>query len=173
MKAAPLKSLVVAMIAAAGVSAGTSHAANSTQNVPVTPTVNSNCRVTTPTAVAFGVVDVNPAAATSVAAAGQVIVTCNKGAAVALTVDNGLHGTWNMLNGSNTDVLAYTLKMPTNFTACPAAGTGSNWTSVDMAPAYVTSGGAQNLAICGQVATPQLQTSPGSYTDTVVVTATY
>jgi spore coat protein U-like protein len=173
MRAAPLKSLVVVAMAAAGMSAGTAHAANSTQNVQVTATVNSNCRVTAPSAVGFGIVDVNPAAATSVAAAGQVTVTCNKGAAVALTVDNGLHGTWNMLNGSNADVLAYTLKMPTNFTTCPAAGAGSNWTSVDMAPAFVTSGGAQSLAICGQVATPQLQTSPGSYTDTVVVTATY
>jgi spore coat protein U-like protein len=161
------------VIAAAGMTGGFAQAATSTQNVPVTATVNSNCRVTAPSAVAFGVVDVNPAVATPLAAAGQVTVTCNKGAVVALTVDNGLHGTWNMLNGANSDTLAYTLKMPTGFTTCPAAGSGSNWTSVDMAPAFVSSGGPQNLAICGQVATPQLQASPGSYTDTVVVTATY
>ena len=122
----------------------TAHAATSTQNVPVTATVNSNCRVTAPSAVAFGVVDVNPAGATPLAAAGQVTVTCNKGAVVALTVDNGLHGTWRMLNGANSDTLAYTLVMPTNFTVCPAAGSGSNWTSVDMAPAYISTGGPQN-----------------------------
>ena len=173
MKTIALKSLAVVTIAAAATTVDTAHAATSTQNVPVTATVNSNCRVTAPSAVAFGVVDVNPAVATPVAAAGQVTVTCNKGAAVAVTVDNGLHGTWRMLNGANSDTLTYTLVMPTTFTTCPAAGSGSNWTSVDMAPAFVSTGGPQNLAICGQVATPQLQASPGSYTDTVVVTATY
>lgn len=173
MRRFPLKSLAVAMTVILGMAAATAQAATSTQNVQVTATVNSNCRVTAPSAVAFSVVDVNPAAATTVAAAGQVTVTCNKGAAVAVTVDNGLHGVWNMLNGSNADTLAYTLKMPTTFTTCPAAGAGSNWTSVDMASAFTGSGGPQVLAICGQVATPQLGASPGSYTDTVVVTATF
>ena len=162
MQTVALKSLAVAMLAAAGMSAGSRASC---------PHLDAECaghghrQLELSRHPAQSLSPSAPSTSTrrparTLAAQGQVTVTCNKGAAVALTVGNGLHGTWNMLNGGNSDTLAYTLKMPTSFTTCPAAGSGSNWTSVDMAPAYASSGGAQDLAICGQVATPQLGRAP-------------
>lgn len=165
-----------ALAAAASLSPLTAHAGTADVNVNVTATVVATCTITKTSDVAFPT-DIDPTATATLLAEGQVRLTCNKGAAPQLTIGNGNNvsvGVRRMAKGS--DFLSYSLKQPTNFTTCPTAGAGTDWigpTALSATSAFSANGGAQLIAICGQLSTPQLGASSGAYTDTVNVLATF
>ncbi len=65
---------------------------------------------------------------------GQVTLRCNAGAAPVLAVNDGgnFSGTRRMIEAAH-DFVAYSIKQPTisgaDYTACPALGAGTAWTS--------------------------------------------
>jgi spore coat protein U-like protein len=166
-----------AFAAAASLSPLTAHAGNANIDVNVTATVVATCTITKTSDVAFSTT-IDPTATATLLAQGEVRLTCNKGAAPQVTIDNGKNisaGVRRMIKGG-TDFLSYSLKQPTGFTSCPAAGVGTDWigtTALSASSAFSTNGGPQLIAICGQLTTPQLDAGPGAYTDTVNVLATF
>jgi spore coat protein U-like protein len=147
----------------------TAQAATADVNVDVTATVNAVCQIVKNTDVAFGTVDV--LATATLLAEGQVTLTCNKGAAPVMSITTA---TRQMSNG--TDSLNYVIKQPTTFTTCPAANAGTDWTNASTfsaSSAFTTTGGPQQIKVCGQLTTPQLGAGAGSYTQTLQVRATY
>src|SRR5690606_16847773 len=127
----------------------------------------------------FGAIDV--LATGSATSNPSLDVQCNKGASVSITANNGSNASGaqkRMKNGSNADTLAYSILEPTgaNFSACPAtiaAGTELGTGQLDVSSLWTASGGPRSVTLCGRLETPQADASPGSYTDTVVVTVTY
>ena len=169
-----LRALTLALIA----SAGAVDAAPSPQtgNVNVTATVNTSCTLTAPTDAAFGTVDPLPAA-TLASTGGKIQVKCNKGSVPALTLNNGLNfsASRRMINGAG-DFLSYLIVQPlAGFVSCPAAGADSAWSGATAVTvnAFAATGGSQDVWICAQLTTPQLGASAGTYSDTVIVTATF
>jgi len=169
-------SLAGAVAAAASMLTMTAHAGTANVDVNITATVVATCNITKTSDVAFSTT-IDSTATATLLAAGEVRLTCNKGAAPQVTISNGANfsgGTRRMGNG--TDFLSYTLKQPTTFTTCPAAGAGTDWvgaTALSATSAFSSNGGPQLIAICGQLTTPQLGASSGAYTDTVNVLATF
>ena len=144
-------------------------------------TVNSQCNLQASTlTMAFGTVDVLAASGSAIA---QPILTvqCNKGAQVSVTANNGSNasgGTKRMKNEQRDDTLAYSILQPTgaDFSACPAtigAGVELTSTALDVKSLWATSGGPKDIKLSGRLEGPQVDASPGTYTDTVTVTVSY
>ena len=171
--------LAVAVAVASSLSLGIANAGTSTATVNVTANVISTCSATTSKVdVAFGAIPAFLAAAQG--ATGSVTFTCNKGATVGVTVDNGGNfglgqsGTLRAMK-SGSDYISYHVYQPTGaaFNAC--AGT-TEWTaSLSMSTLWAVTGGAKTINICGSVdAAPAVGYAVGaSYADAVIVTATY
>jgi spore coat protein U-like protein len=169
-------SAAAALAAVASLSAVTAQAGTANVDVNVTATVVATCTITKTTDVAFSTT-IDPTATATLLAEGLVRLTCNKGAAPQLTINNGQNfsAIRRMKNAAN-DFLSYSLKQPTTFTTCPAAGAGTDWigaAALSATSAYSASGGFQDIKVCGQLSTPQLGASAGAYTDIVNVLATF
>lgn len=170
----------LALVAVAAISSMPARAATSTATVNVSASVNSQCNVQSSSlTMGFGAVDV--LATGSATSNPSLQVQCNKGASVSVTANNGSNASGaqkRMKNGSNADTLAYSILEPTgaNFDGCPAtiaAGTELGTGQLDVSSLWTASGGPRSVTLCGRLETPQADASPGSYTDTVVVTVTY
>jgi spore coat protein U-like protein len=156
------------------------HAGSTTSNLAVTASIAANCTIST-APVAFGAYDpVVTNAATALNASGSVTVGCTKGSAPTITLGLGANASGaqrNMLNGGNTDVLAYQLYQPpstTAGTACTFPGStvwGTTGTQI-FTPTVPTSKATRSYNICGTVAAGQ-DVSVGSYSDTVVATVNF
>ena len=168
-------------IGAALVAVQPAHAAGSaTSNLAVSASIAANCTIST-TAVAFGAYDpVVANAATALNATGGVTIGCTKGSAPTITLGLGAHASGsqnNMLNGSNSDVMAYNLYQPpsaTPGTACTFPGSqlwGTTGTAI-FTPTVPGSKATRTYNICGTVPAGQ-DISVGSYTDTVVATVNF
>lgn len=178
-RAATAAAAALAAVAAASLPV---QAATSTATVNVSASVASQCNVQTATLnMGFGLVDV---LATGTAVANPLLtIQCNKGATVGITANSGLNavGTQKqMKNTANTDVLAYSILQPTglgSFSTCPAtklAGTELTATSsLDVSSLWTSNGGPRDVTLCGLLETPQVNATPGTYEDTVLVTVTY
>ena len=172
--------LAVAVAIASALSLGTAYAGTSTATVNVTANVISTCSATTSKVdVAFGAIPAFLAAPQS--ATGTVTFTCNKGATVGVTVDNGSNfglgqsGTMRAMKSGTVDYISYHVYQPTGpaFNGC--AGT-TEWTaSLSMSTLWAATGGPKAINICGSVdAAPAVGYAVGaSYADAVIVTATY
>jgi spore coat protein U-like protein len=169
--------LAVAMVLAAGhAKAGTA-----TQNVNVTATVNATCNASgAATDIAFGTIPAFLAAAQ--AATGSVQFTCNKGAAVTLTISNGNNnglGQSAALRAmkSGTNYISYHIFQPTGATFSSCVGAATDWPAagVSVSSLWAANGGPNTINLCGSVdPAPATGYAVGaSYADLVVVTATF
>jgi len=158
--------------------AGTAQAASATNTLSVTATVTANCTITT-TPVAFGTYD--PASSSNVSAAGAVSVACAKGATgLSVGLANGSNYAnlqRNMKGAVSTDLLAYKLVQPASnaqpAAACPAYGSGTEWTDVASLGLTTSPGkAARTYNVCGQLA-PAQDVSVDNYSDTVVATINF
>jgi spore coat protein U-like protein len=164
----------IRLIAAGGLLATgvplTAQAVDANVNVNVTATVNAACQIVKNSDVAFGNVDV--LATATLLAAGEVTLTCNKGAAPVMSITTA---TRQMASAGGT--LNYVIKQPeAGFITCPGANAGTNWTDTSTfsaSTAFSSNGGPQAIKVCGQLTTPQLGAGAGSYTQTIEVRATY
>ena len=149
------------------------------QNVQVQVQVQGNCIVTAPSNANFGLQ--GPVASTNLTATGQVTLTCNRGAAPVLAVNDGnnFSVTRRMANGGATAFVAYAVKQPTisgtDYTVCPAFGAGTAWTSattLNASAAFVATGGPRTVTVCFETTVDQ-NTVIATYTDTVAVSVTF
>ncbi len=155
---------------------GAAQAATATTTFTVSATVANSCNVSSGN-VSFGSVNAG-AAATNTAT--NITLTCNKGATVAVALDNGSNpsGTQKQMKDSvSGDFLNYNIDVPGGaaLTTCPAAGAGSEWNGTNTVTAsglYTSNGGPKPIKICASIPVNQYP-SAGSYSDTVQVTATY
>jgi spore coat protein U-like protein len=175
--------LVLASVLGVGgtlLSATPAQAGSQPANLAVTASIAANCTIST-TAVAFGAYDpVVTNAATALNGTGSVIIGCTKGSAPTITLSLGANASGaqrNMLNGSNTDLLAYQLYQPTNNTTpstCTFPGTtvwGTTGANI-FTPLAPGSKASRTFMVCGTVAAGQ-DVSVGSYSDTVVATVNF
>jgi spore coat protein U-like protein len=148
------------------------------QNVQVQITIQGNCTLTAPSNANFG--SVGPLVSTNYTATGAVTLTCNRGAAPVVAVDNGgsFSGTRRMTDGTN--FVGYAIKQPTisgvNYTTCPAFGGGSAFgagaDALTATPAFAASGGPRTVNLCFETTADQ-NTAIATYTDTVAVSVTF
>ena len=146
-------------------------------NFGVAATLTTFCTVSA-TNVAFGAVNAGVATANT---AGQVTLTCNKGATVSrVSLNNGSNATGTqkrMRDPVSGSFLNYKIDRPTGatFNTCPAAGAGPEWNNTNRIVAtslFTATGGPKLINICASI--PAAQYPPaGNYSDTVQVTATY
>ena len=176
-----LSSLAVALAGAMSAVPTAVQAGTAAATVNASATVNSQCNVQTSTlTMAFGEVDVL-AENGSASAPAKLTVQCNKGAQVSVKADNGGNfaaGRKRLKNNGNSDTLAYSILQPTGaqFNTCPAsinAGVELTSTALDVKSLWTSSGGPKDITLCGRLETPQVDASPGAYSDTVTVTITY
>jgi len=123
-----------------------------TANLSLTATVIPAC-VVTPGTLAFGNLDPTTSPAVNVSSTG-VTVTCTKNDGYHITLDKGQNSVAGVANlkGSGSDVIPYTLTLPTL-----TAGTGL----------------PQTVAIAGAIAANSYNTvAAATFTDTVVITVT-
>ncbi len=167
-------------VGAALVTAAPAYAGSTPTNLAVTANIAANCTIST-TAVAFGAYDpVVTNAATALNATGTVAIACTKGSAPTITLGLGTNASGaqrNMLNGGNTDVLAYQLYQPPGTapaTACtfPAANIWGTTGAQIFTPTVPATKASRTYNICGTVAAGQ-DVSVGSYSDTVVATVNF
>jgi len=108
----------------------------------------------------------------------NVVLTCNRGATVAVALNNGANpsGTQKRLN-LGTDFINYNITVPTisgTTTSCPALP-GTEWNGTNTLAAssmFSASGGPRNLALCVSVPAGQFDVGVGAYADTVTATLT-
>jgi hypothetical protein len=135
--------------------------------VLVQASVAQNCSVSSlpTTGVDFG--SVNVVTGTNALASGDFRLTCNKGAAPNLTVDTD---TRSLVSGG--DSLSWILRHPTGaaLNGCPAVGAGTAWTTgapVAASGLFTSTGGPQNIKICGELVLPNTAAGAGTYQQTV------
>jgi spore coat protein U-like protein len=175
--------LIRTMAAGALLAAGLPMAAMAqvTANVQVQVQVVGNCTLSAPANANFG--PQGPVASSNYTATGSVTLTCNRGAAPLVAVDNGGHfsGTRRMSDGGGTPVYVnYNIKQPTisgtNFTVCPAFGGGSAFGGVgnelDASAAFTATGGGRTVTLCFETTLDQ-NTPQATYTDTVQVSVAF
>lgn len=172
----------LALAAALGAVPTVAQAQSANATVNVSANVNSQCNLQTPTlSMPFGTVDVL-AANGGVNAPATLRVQCNKGAQVSITADAGANpaagGVRQMKNTTNADTLTYAILQPTGtlFDTCPSSianGTNLLAAAMDVSGLWASNGGPNDIKLCGRLETPQLNASPGAYTDTVTVTVSY
>lgn len=148
------KTLITMIVATLVLAAGSAYAATETQSLSASATVNSNCRISGFTNIAFGTYDPTDAADTD--AAGDFTFRCSRNTSYDLYVT----GTRQMTNGPDT----------LNFEVYTDAGRTTTWPSTGPG---VTGTAANNAAdtrgIYGRI--PALQdAATGSYTGTITVT---
>jgi len=155
--------------------AGSAFAATVNDNLNVTASVASSCKITSVNAISFGAYDPAVANATTPAdAAGAINVVCTKGGAVAIQLDQGVQAkaastclapARQMKSG--TDLLGYDVYSDTGRTTlwgCDATNQVSFTSTGALAPT--------TFATYGRV--PAGQDVPsGSYADTIVVSVTF
>jgi len=159
------------------------HAAPSPQsvNVNVSATVLGSCNLTKNSDLLFGNVDVS---GTTVTAAASLTLQCNRGAVPSLTVgvsaNAGSCTTTSRCMAQAGFFLDYDIYIPsaagTNWTSCPAVGTGTVWNTtntLDASSSFSAAGGNSTISVCGELPLPQLNVPANlsAYTDTVTVTA--
>lgn len=146
------------------------------ENVGVSAQVNNNCTFTNSAAtVDFGEYDPVDANATVDDTATAVVeIKCTKGAVAVLTMDDGLYGSGTgaamvraLSKDGGTTNLAYNLYREVGHTNVWSSG-GSNQTSYTSTSAATK----QPFTVYGMIAAG-IDAATGTYTDTVVMTATY
>jgi spore coat protein U-like protein len=163
-------------LAVALLAVGLPFAAQAQVNVNVTVTVAQACSVSAPVNANFGTQ--TPLTTTNLITAGSVTLTCNRGAAPLVSVDNGNYfsGTRRMKDGG-TNYVAYNIMQPTlsgsDYTACPGTyGAGSAFGSAGdrlaAAAAFSGSGGPRTVNLCFQTSINE-STVLATYSDTVQV----
>ncbi|MFO1325706.1 MAG: spore coat protein U domain-containing protein [Burkholderiales bacterium] len=167
-----------ALVAAAGSAA----AATTSTTVNVTATVNSVCNMqAASTDIAFTTIPAFLGAPTA-PVAGNVTLTCNKGATVTLGVSNGNNfglgqsGSLRAMKSGTSDYISYHVYQPTNATFTSCSGASTEWTSaISISSLWSANGGPNTISLCGVVdAAPAAGYAVGaSYLDVVTVTATY
>ncbi len=146
------KLLAIAAAAAAIVAmAGTAMAA--TANLSVTASIANACSVTGGT-LAFGALNTLTAPLVTATSSG-VSITCTKGDAYTVAIDNGTHESGSqafLKHATLADTIPYSVTVPT-----VSAGTGA----------------AQPITLTGEIAATTYATaSAGNYSDTMVITVT-
>lgn len=161
------KSLAVAVIVA--VAPGLLMAAQSTSNLSVTATVNTNCTIST-APLAFGSYDpVVTHATTDLDNTGTVTIRCTKGTVADITLGLGANAsgsTRRMVGGVSGDFLAYEIYQDSGRTT--VWGEGADKQTTPAAP----NNGNQNYTAYGRITAGQ-DVSADSYTDTVVATVIF
>ena len=148
--------------------------------VNVTSRVVSTCQVSaTKTDVAFGSI---PAFLSgTVSAHGGIRLTCNKGATVNLSVDNGQSfalgqvSTLRAMKSGSANFMSYHVFRPTGATFIACGGT-TNWTTpLNVSSLWSAAGGQHEVWLCGRVdAAPAAGYAAGAtYADVVSVQATF
>jgi len=154
-------------------------AGSASVNLPVSASIGNNCTIAT-APVAFGVYDpVGANLATPLDGAGNVQITCTKGAATTVTLGLGANATGatrRMTDGA-ANFLSYEAYQPPNNspgTAC-AYGAPVVWGTAGInifTPAVAPSTATRTYNVCGRVAAGQDQPA-GAYTDTVLATVNF
>ena len=168
------------VLAAAVLLAGLPIAALAQQNVTVQVTVVGNCTLSAPANANFG--SQGPLASTNYTATGSVTLTCNRGAAPVVAVNNGLNfsGTRRMADAGPTNFVGYAIKQPTisgvNFTVCPPFGGGSVFgaggDALTATAAFSANGGPRTVNLCFETTLTE-NTPVATYNDTVEVSVTF
>jgi spore coat protein U-like protein len=178
----PVAALVLAL-ALAGL--GAPVAAQTNAAVPVTATVVSGCRITSPPGSArldFGAID--PLASGSVPSTAIVQLACGRGARPLVGLNNGRNaggGSKRMRSGTTANYLRYSIRRPTgvaigNSGTC--AESGAEWNArnrLNLSTAFAAAGGAVDVKLCGYVPRPQanVRALGTPYTDTVTLTVQF
>jgi len=173
--------LVLGTAVAAAALATSAQAGTTTPlSVNVTANVASTCQATaSKTDVAFGAIPAFLAAAQP--ATGTVTFTCNKGASVSVTVDNGGNyglgqsGTLRSMKSGTSDYISYHVYQPTGATFSACGGT-TEWTaSLSIGSLWSSTGGPKTINLCGSVdPAPAAGYAVGaSYADVISVQATF
>jgi spore coat protein U-like protein len=155
--------------------AGTASAGNVQGSLPVSASVAASCKIASINAIAFGAYDpANVNASSPLDATGQVNVSCTKGDAVSITLDQGANAATGstcvapgrqMKNGAN--MLGYAIYSDTGRTTAWGCDT-TNQVSFTSASASTPT----SLTTYGRV--PGGQDVPsGNYADTVTVSVTF
>ncbi len=150
-----------------------SQAGTTTGNLTVTATIANNCHFGTST-MPFGAYDpVVTNNTTPLTATGTVNLTCTKSDAITLTADNGL----NHSNASGTCATATCSRAMSSsgnylsYDLYTTSGNSTVWNASNSIAATAT-GASQAVSVYGYIPADSAQPA-GSYTDTVVVTATF
>jgi spore coat protein U-like protein len=149
-------------------------------NVNVQVQVVGTCSLSAPVNANFG--SQGPTASMNLTATGSVTLTCNRGAAPVVAVNNGGHfsGTRRMADSGPTNYVGYAIKQPTisgtNYTVCPTFGGGSVFgaggDALTATPAFSASGGQRTVNLCFETTIDQ-NTPVATYTDTVEVSVAF
>jgi spore coat protein U-like protein len=151
------------------------------QTISITASVANQCNVASAT-VDFGVLNAL-SATTIINTSSNLVVTCNRGAALVLRLDNGANAAGNQKRMLRTTAPArrinYNISRPNlplvaGVNTCPAVLPGTEWRAafpVTATPMFAAAGGPRLIPICASI--PGSQFPPaGIYQDTVIVTST-
>ena len=162
---------LVAILGCAISMSGVALAATATANITSSATVTGTCSITG-NSMPFGAYD--PFTGAAVTQSTTISVTCTTGMTPPpITMDQGLHPTAGstgavpvrQLSASATQFLTYNLYSD--------GGTTVPWENVTGVTSPVPTGLAQTMNVYGKINAGQHSATAGSYTDTVIVTATF
>lgn len=170
-----VRSSLCALIFGLGALASGAHAATATGTMNVSASVTASCKIQSIGAIAFGAYDpANVNASSPLTAAGNISVSCTKGDAVSVTLDQGANAltgstcaapTRQMANGTN--MLGYAVYSDTGYTkawGCDATNTVS----------FTSAGAATPTQLSTYGKVPGGQDVPaGNYSDTVTVSVSF
>ena len=154
-------------------------------NINVTATVSSSCTIGVEN-IDFNKYDPSSPTPTS-ATGGAIILTCVKGSAPVVSINNGKNyngtrqavRTTTVAGVTENEYLAYELYQPPSVqpeTACPGNATGATKWGIEPANVFTTAAATTNLGrrynICGLMNAGQ-NVGPGTYNDQVSVTASF
>jgi len=146
------------------------------QTITINATVNSQCSIGNAT-VNLGALNL---AVQTDNIANSISLTCNKGATVVMSLNNGANASGTqkrMQRGATGDFLNYSISVPGISgvtTTCPALP-GTSWDATNTFTAtnlYTASGGPRSVLLCVSVPSGQFSVGAGAYTDTVTATLT-
>ena len=144
-------------------------AASTTTNMNVTASVTANCKLTSPSALAFGAYDPVGANASSNldVSPNALSVQCTRGAVAQIALDLGAHaqGTTRRMTSGGTNFL--------NYEIYTSAARTTVWNLVNTVTYTAASSAATNMAVFGRIPSGQDVPSGAAYTDTIVATINF
>jgi spore coat protein U-like protein len=143
-------------------------AASSTSNMSVSASVSANCTFSQVVPLAFG--EYNGSANTPLEAASTFKISCTKNATATIQLNNGLYSSF--ASGTTRAIRNVTFNDYLSYELYKDSGRTTVWNNTNVVTYTATTSSPATFSVYGRMPTHQM-TQPGTYQDTVTLTATF